>query len=494
MSKNHVFISYAHVDNEVFGWVSTFHTALEKLLRQKANKHATVWRDPQMERNAIFDKEIFDKLLQSLTLVSVVSPNYIESEYCQKELKEFCENAAPFGNNSRVFKVVKTPVPLKEMPKVFQQINGFDFFKFDDESKTPREFIPEFGKEYEQQFWLKVSDLAYEIAKLLKLMNAAAVKQTSVSAPISLKPIVSKSATIYLARTSSDFQIEHDNIRRDLLERGYQVLPLIDEVEPKTTEEYKQFVRDNLQKCKLSVHLIGKNYGETPEDGEQSYIHLQSVVAAERDQDPNFTRIIWIPKDVNSVQPRHQNFVAGLWSASAETVQVLEKPLEDLKTDILDALNREVKPVSQSKSSTFKPSVLILYDKADAESAVDIENRLKEQGLSVRSLAKYLSSEISVMTEAENDYLRSCDAVLIYWKNTRESWVQSKLAKLQKIFGDGRDEEFLGEAVFVEDGTLIDDLDTETNAEFIGSFDKLDAFLETVKAAFQTKFSKGGQK
>jgi hypothetical protein len=491
MSENHVFISYAHLDDEPLplsskGWVSNFDETLKNLLSQKIGEKAHVWRDTRMQRSAIFDEEIFNELVQSLTLVSVVTPRYIKSDYCLEELKKFCEIKAPIGSKSRVFKVVKTLVEFDEMPELFRRINGFDYFKIDDKDNIPREFALDFGSEWAANFLLKTSDLAYEIAQILKLIRQEIKEAPAVSQNL---------PSIYLAKTSSDFQKDHDNIRRDLLERGYQVWPPSDAVEPQTTEEYKRFVRENLQKCGLSVHLIGKNYGERPEDGEQSYIHLQTIVAAERTAaDPNFKRIVWLPKDLNLNQPQQQAFVNEIWYSTGSGVEVLEKPLEELKTNILDALNRDAKPKPQPKTAAAKPSVLVLYDKTDAESAAAVEAFIKERGCSVWSAAKYLTGEPSILIEAQNNYLRNCDAVVIYWKDAPDFWTRIMLQRLQKILGDGREEMFLGEAVLVDGANNPDELADDTEAEFLNGDDELDAFLSEVKNAFRTKFEKGEQK
>jgi hypothetical protein len=244
MPENHVFISYAHIDNYPLpesrkGWVSYFDEALTNLLSQKLGKNAKIWRDTQMERSAIFDEEIFSNLAQSLTLVSVVSPRYVDSNYCLNELDKFRQKMGLIENKSLVFKVVKTKVELEKMPEFFRKINGFDFYKIDPETKKPREMGLEFGDVLKQEFFLKVSDLAYEIAELLKLINHKP-RILDIAKPIEIKQVTpTKSAMVYLAKTSIDFQKEYDNIRRDLLERNYQVLPLIDDVEPKTTEAYK---------------------------------------------------------------------------------------------------------------------------------------------------------------------------------------------------------------------------------------------------------------
>ena len=490
---HHVFISYAHLDNKPLlqnkeGWISKFDEALTNLLSQKIGEEAKIWRDKRMQPDTLFNQEIFDNLLDSLTLVSVVTPRYVKSDYCLKELKKFCDEKLPVGTKSRVFKVVKTHIELAEMPEIFQQINGLNFYKIDEETKIPREFEPDFGNEAGSVFLLTVSDLAYYIAQSLKsIWQAAPVIRTN---SVEIKPAMAaaalpSSAAIYLALASDDFQKERDNICRDLQDRGYTVLPTPDVIPPHTTEAFKKFVRENLQKSRLSVHLVGQNYGECPEDGHQSYIHLQAVVAAERDRDPNFSRIVWLPKELNHADARHRDLIREIWDSTANGVEVLEKPLEDVKTNIQDVLTRPPKPTAQPKTAGIKPSVLFLYDGTDAQSAAGVERQVKDRGFNVWSAAKYFSDTPAKLIEAQNEFLRHCDAVLIYWNDS--PWTQIVLGRVQKIFGDGRSAPFLGEGLYVEGNGSAADLADETAADFIRNSGELDVFLAKVKTAFQSK-------
>jgi len=469
--------------------VSYFHDALTNFLIQKTGlKETVIWRDEEMEPDAFIDESIFDNLLRSLTLVSVVTPLYVSAPYCLAELEKFYTTMRPIGNRSRVFKVVKTPVELKEMPEIFRKINGIDFYKTDKKTKKTLEFaVDDFGPESTREFFLRVSDLALEIAGLLKTIPATnPPPPEKVELKPTTAPVLNKTA-VYLAETSEDFQKERDNIRRDLLDQGFEVLPPCDAVAPPTTEEYKKFVREYIQKCSLAVHLIGRNYGEGPGSGKQSYIHLQSIVAAERDSDPNFHRIVWLPKGVNSNEPSQRQFLKDIWASTVDGVEVLDKPLEEMKNNILDALERAAKPAPTPKRATAKPSIFVFFDKVDTDAAVTVESHIKDSGFSVWSAAKYLSKEPVELIRGQNEFLLNCDAVIIYRNKAPDFWTQISLDKLQKIFGEGREDDFLGEAVFVGKNSTSDDI--EADVEILASFEELDVFLEAVRNEFQERFN-----
>jgi hypothetical protein len=78
-------------------------------------------------------------------LVSVLSPRYVKSDWCRKELQEFIHAAEQRGgvfinNKSRIFKVVKTLVPREQHPIEIRGLLGYEFFHIPSDSyetKTP---------------------------------------------------------------------------------------------------------------------------------------------------------------------------------------------------------------------------------------------------------------------------------------------------------------------------------------------------------------------
>ena len=116
------FISYAHMDNVELiegrkGWVTNLHRALEIRVGQLLGKPPEIWRDPKLQGNDAFGETLMERLRRVASLISVVSPRYVKSEWARRELEEFWKAAEQqggvhFRNKARIFKVLKTPVPL----------------------------------------------------------------------------------------------------------------------------------------------------------------------------------------------------------------------------------------------------------------------------------------------------------------------------------------------------------------------------------------------
>src|SRR5579871_3538529 len=91
-----IFISYAHIDDESLisdkkGWISEFHRALEIRLGQLMGAKPVIWRDPALHGNHLFDREIVEQFYRVAIMISILTPRYIKSEWCIKEVTEFRE-------------------------------------------------------------------------------------------------------------------------------------------------------------------------------------------------------------------------------------------------------------------------------------------------------------------------------------------------------------------------------------------------------------------
>src|SRR5262249_49575832 len=145
---------------------------------------------------------------------------------CKRELLTFCDVARQRGelmvnDQARVFKVVKLPPEPDDPPfppsvnDLFQKILGYEFYEADPKTHRNREFNGMFGEDWKTKFCLRVDDLADDINKLLRVLRG---KTSATTGNLSEK-------TVYLAETGPDLQPVRDEVRRELRERGFSVLP-----------------------------------------------------------------------------------------------------------------------------------------------------------------------------------------------------------------------------------------------------------------------------
>ena len=225
----HLFISYAHIDNQPLtpeqqGWISRFHASLKAMLSMRLGGPAEIWRDEKLRGNDIFAREIVEQFPHTALLVSILTPRYLNSEWCTREVQEFCKSAQQTGgvvveNKARILKVIKTPGDTEEaLPEVMKDILGYEFFTFED--GTPLELDPAYGEKFAQEYNRKVGKLAWDAAQLLKkLVAATSSSGQDRAAPATTKP------TVYLAECSYDRREAREMLESDLRLHGYTVLP-----------------------------------------------------------------------------------------------------------------------------------------------------------------------------------------------------------------------------------------------------------------------------
>jgi hypothetical protein len=445
-----IFISYAHLDDASLiegqkGWISQLHRALEVRVSQLAGRQVRVWRDPKLQGNDLFADRLLETLPRAAVLVSVLSPRYVASEWCVRELQEFWRasertGGAAVAGKIRVFKIVKTPVPLERHPAEVRDVLGYEFFTVDPESGRPRELRAELGADVQTRYWSKLDDLAHDIAELLELLDNGVGAGAAAAA--------SSGETVYLAASGLDLAEAREDVKRNLERRGHQVLP--DRVQPVAAPDLEAAVLRDLASCRLSVHMIGKSYGFVPDGAERSVVAIQHDLAIERGGGGGFERLLWIPPGLEVDDERQRAYLREVRTdprlqAGAD---LLEVPLEDLKAAIHRKLEPEEEaaaPAPAGAGAEGPATVYLLVDRDDAAGAAPLEDLLYERGYEV--VLPVFDGDETEIREDHEENLRTCDGVLIYYGTAHELWLRKTLRELRKCAGYGRERPLAAKAV-----------------------------------------------
>jgi TIR domain/Domain of unknown function (DUF4062) len=455
--KYDIFISYGHLDDDdpagdVKGWVDLLVDRLPRLVSSTLGYVPKIWRDERsLTGDALLRAAIQEGISQSLLFIPIVSPRYVQSDWCLRELETFCKNP-PLPNTpahrSRIFKVIKTPLLFhlaKKEPEQLRELIGHAFYEMDGD--MPVEFSPDVVPGKDPRYWTVLRRLAWDISTLL-----ATVKDPE---QVAAQPAAENSAQkfVYLAETSSDLTDERELVRDELRQRGYGVLP----AEKLPTSELKQTedaIVEALGRSVLSVHLIGKRYGAAPEDDPRSLVSIQEDLAAQRSaKDSSFARLLWMPQGLMTpamevTDERQKNFITALQNRIGAGAELLQTSIEDLKTRIVEKINPPAKVLAAKQNGRSKLKQVYLI----------CENR--DRGL-VRPIKEYLFKQnIEVITWLDGDSaatlmdyhhknLRECDAALVYFGNGDEPWVRKNLEDLEKAYGYGREQDWTASAVYV---------------------------------------------
>lgn len=454
-----IFISYAHVDNQPLaegleGWVETLHGRLGIRLAQLLGEEVKIWRDPKLQGNDYFADTLVVRVSKIAVLVSVLSPRYVKSEWCMREINEFCKAASlqgglRVGNSSRLFKIIKTYIPLEDQPPSLQPMLGYEFYEYDPAQGRAKEFSPDVVPHRDIRYWEKLEDLANDITRLIERMKEQSESETTATttAPAAASTLPA-GKTIYLAKTTSDLSAERDIIQRELQQHGHLVLP--DKELPLNASEMKEAVREYLKSSKLSIHLIGARYGMIPEDESRSIIQIQHELAAERGPE-DMRRLLWMPTGLESQDERQQKFIDALRLGhnGFQGVEVLQTKLEDLKIQIYEKLADKPQMPQPVEGEDRPRSLYLICDKQDYEAVSPLETYLFDQGFEV--ILPVMEGDEAQAAQDHKDNLLYCDAVMIYYGQANEIWLRMKLRELQKIAGYGRTQPMLARAIYISD-------------------------------------------
>ena len=471
-----IFISYGHLDDvNPFGfdkgWVDLLHERLSVLVGQALGYEPNIWRDGHnLQGNDQLSGAISEGVTRSLLLVPIITPRYVQSDWCNRELKAFHDvDSRAFEGvpafRSRVFKVVKTPLPnhLRNLePEQIRDLIGYQFYAMDAENKL----MIEFGSDAnDRNYWRMLNRLVADITRtLIELKHSekptGTVESTKVDSESQAESSPSTPKTngnapqkfVYLAETTSDLADERQLVADELRQRGYGVLPerKLPLEEVKQTE---QAIRAAIARCALSVHMVGTRYGSTPEDDARSVVRIQEELAAEQSTaKPGFLRLLWMPPALMTDEApisdaRQKSYVSELQVAVTAGAELLQTSVEDLKTRIVEKLSPPVKAASRPSERAKLKQVYLICENRDRSFIRPIKEYLFKQNLEVITWLDQSGSDTLMDYHRKN--LKECDAALVYFGSGDEPWVRKNLEDLEKAYGYGREDDWLANAVYV---------------------------------------------
>jgi TIR domain len=450
-----VFISYAHIDNTPMtegqlGWVTRFHKSLEAMLSMRLGRKVEIWRDQKLGGNDDFSAEIVDQFSHASLLLSVLTPRYVESDWCTREARTFCELAEKaqgvrVENQYRLIKVIKTPVSSEEpLPSVMKNLLGYRFYTLADD-EIPMELDPAYGEELAQEYCRQVGKLAWEVAKTLKLLEAqtaagqAAPAATSAAAATTRGAQAAPAHTAFLADCSFDRREAREVLEGELRLHGVRVLP--DLQLPKTEAEHVAAVERLLAECDLSIHLVGTTFGAVPDGPSQkSEVVLQNELAIARCKAGGLARIIWLPEGTASAQAQQQALIEALQrDAEAQLgADLITGDLEALRGAVHTALK---KLDDQAAAAAPAPPdgeaapglVYLICDDRDRKDTIPLRKFLKHRGLDVR--IPIFEGDAATRRQQHEEMLAQCDALVVFYGAGDEAWKAAVENDLRKLRG-----------------------------------------------------------
>jgi hypothetical protein len=429
-----VLIAFSEKDNassnKDAGWVSQFKKFLELMLYQ------VLGEKPNVVLKEEFDSVTASTLDNVAVLVSILTKDFAESGRCLDTVESFYKKA-PDGN--RVFKVLKSPLSLQDQPPRLRDLIGYDMYQLDAETGLMKEYSDFFSQEAEKQYWMKMVDLAYDIHESLLILKQGETKAE-------VKNIF-KRKTIYLAETGHDLSVQRNIIKRELQRHGYVVLP--NHTLPTNYSELEREVRSDLEKCSLSIHLIGSAYGEIPEGADLSVVDIQNRLAAEQSSTKKknkeqFSRLIWILPNLKNASDKQKSFIETIKRdiEAQEGAEILQNPLEDFKNIMREELIESKEKVMEDFAGK---AIYLVHDRIDDLAVKPFRDMIERSGFKVMSPS--FEGDLLEVRQKHIDNLRNLDGAIIFKDKVNDQWVRMKVLDLLKAPGFGRKKPILGKAI-----------------------------------------------
>ncbi len=469
-SKGKIALIYSSKDDEPMegdakGWISSFNKFLSTLLYQITRENPEV---------VMLNEQTFEasRLNEFSVVLSVMTENLAKNKKIVQTLNHYAKalkksNGLVVDGIARFFKILKKPFDPDVDFSELEDLLTYDFFLVDPLTGDSQEFTRFFGNDAERSYWMKLVDMSYDINHVLNAKAKSAEDSSYDSIP--------REKTVYLASTGVDMVIQRDIIKRELIRHGYKVLP--DHSLPKEIRPLDRMIRDDLDRCRLSIHMVGEDYGYKPKGSELSVVDLQNRIASdhtyqmadknkkrkEAEKEP-FSRLIWVSPDLKNVTERQKIFIEDLKSdaAALDEAEVLQISLQELKTIVREELvtggrfksRREIRGIEKKEEVDQSKMIYLIADKRDVKAIDELQDYLKDQGFNVVSPS--YEGDLVDLRYIHQENLRRCDASIIYYGDASEDWIKTKLQDLLKAPGFGREKPMEAKAVYFNGKKNVD--------------------------------------
>jgi hypothetical protein len=417
--KTDLFVSYAHVDDLPLepggpGWVTTMVGILRNLLAQRVGRgeSLSLWIDRQLAGHTELTPEIEAKLSDAAVFLLILSPGYLASTWCLKELSFFKNKVQREGRSgARIFVIELDSV---KRPRDLDGLTGYRFWAKDPLGRATRTLgIPRPCPE-DRGYFDQLYDLRHDLAETLIRLKTGG---ESVLAPNGAgeRPVV------FLAEVTDDLDDEREEVRRYLLQADLEVVP--QGFYPRDQAAFRAAAEHDIARAKLFVQLLSGLAGKRLPGATETVVGLQHDCAAGR----GVPILQWHARglDLASVtQPDHH--------ARLEGASVIAGDLQEFKSLVVQKM-RELtapKPAPALTRQNADALVFVNADEADLDLAKRIGSLLYDRGIGY--VLPNRSRRPAEVRRALESCLMNCDGLVLV-HGTNRDWVFEQVIRFRKI-------------------------------------------------------------
>jgi hypothetical protein len=442
-----IFVSYAHVDDlkdpgVEEGWVTTLIRKVKNRLAQLLGRENAyrLWMDPELAENVQITPQILGQLDRSATLLVVLSPGYVASDWCKWESESFvrklCER---FHDSSRVFIVERDEVDRDRVPTEFHKYGRYQFWERDDLTREYR-ILGAINPNTDALYNSRIDRLARQLASKIQDIRNAPDDVVAVPGAEPQRPAVPDGAavTVFVAAATEDLYSQREQVVSYLSQRGMRVVPNLQVASYPTgdAEGLRAAVERDLSDARLFVQLLGGFPSPLPPGVEGGYVGHQQRHARERGLPVFQWRPAWLDAAALERQVQDAGHRALLSGPGVQCVD-LETFCGDLAREIERIRARDRRRDEEPRPSGDGGSVFVSYYTAmphDREVAIAVCEHLKRRGLEVVTPPPDPTDEAMLREEMRYwlvDY--PCRAAIVVHGRTSQLWVRRQVGEIHKM-------------------------------------------------------------
>lgn len=405
-----IYLHFIENTDENAQWNSEFSYNFSVVIKQIVGYSPILLSNIDVYGAQIYTYQTVDDLVDKNAVIFILSSKVKDSDF------EFIHNMLPniaLSNVFLVYRLYNTDVVATDTIKALPSYNFFDNNPYNLEVT---EFLSGGQGEISNQFWNKITDLAYDVKLLCSKSN-------------NLPNVSSAENTIFLAEVSGDQAKNREKLLRELLLSGYRVLP--EKPLPSTITHCEMTVADQLSQCVLSINIMGEAYGDTPTESDYSYVEIQNRMftkliskISDEESTQHIQRIVWFPPVFEPFDDKQIQYLKRLKKEIVDSnhTELIHSSLNDLKDIVDEKLTLLGKANNDDFFGELTP-ILLISDQVDSEVIVNVEGKLRKQGVEYVNFT-LLHKETSLISLKFDEFKRYSNFLIVSTKGNN-LWANS---------------------------------------------------------------------
>lgn len=427
MDKNLTIYLHFASNVEEKTWESNFCLFFNIVMQQVNGAAPTLISNIDIPGSSLLNKDDLYGSLQADFLIIVLNP--IEKKISDEEINGIIPVLKKFAieQHNHIFITQRFNKKDLNIPQELQKYPLFNFFDLNPKTLEIIDFNQDLNEDFESQYIFKLTDLAYSIKECLNFKENDSANSV-------------RNNSIYLAEVSADQLRHHDRLNRSLMLSGYNVLPKNSLI---YSENYENDVKSIMEKCILSIHILGELYGDTFLSSDYSFQELQNRYFQDvcqkqnknKDYDIVIKRIIWLPPQLEPFEDKQIQYLKRINREinNSENTELIQSTLSDLKIIIDQKIKYLLQPTS---SSTIDKSndILVITDIEDVDSIGTIKETFSRNYINYQFLNIFEHSHLYKQSELMNR-INKFRTYLVMNTKSDSDWITSIINLLARSKG-----------------------------------------------------------